>query len=774
MAARSAAEKSVNTLGLAALSTHNVFQRDALLGAQFELNRKLAIFALTFNDTLDRRVARDMAPLLGQGLPAPTDWDALSLVDNQEVENQVSAERFALEIQHQCEWELRDLDAFMGAVLGLGQAESARNPLRPELVGLALMRAVDAVVTDRPDSRKVLATEVGRCLAGTMKQTYQDIAGDLRGAGVQPAQLAVRPQRSGHTGGRSTSGADTLGAPSSGRGAADPAAATATVAAAPSAARVGSGAARAGRPLGSVAPALAGLIRELAAGGGLPLAAGAGEPACPGDGGWASASVPAGYVTTGGGGEPAPNLILAHRDQLRQMASAPLDHMVIDVVGSLFEQILSDPKVPPQMARQIARLQLPVLRAALGDPSFFSSRKHPVRRFVNRIASLACAYDDFEQPDGRAFLSLVKDLVHQIAAGDFDHMEVYEAQLAQLEAFVSEQAQREAQAQGNAGELLARKETELRVQQAHAQTLHAALAPVPVDDFLREFVAHTWSLVVARAEVAAGEPLAERFRIAGRELVMSVQPKGSPAARKAFLMGLPQLMKNLNAGMDLIRLPEVQRKAFFSKLLPAHADSLKGAPLRTLDHNMMVRQVEQILATPRPSAAELPAPQPAAVADSQVHAAFSEEEAQAVGLIDEASVNWNGTVDIEVGADEPELTEVDIQIDGLPQAEAVEPSRGRSLADHVQIGFAYQMHLDDGWHKVRLVHMSQGRSFFVFTRGGKHKRTIAMTYRMLARLCDSGRLRAFENGYLLERATARTRRQLARIMPATSQAQALV
>jgi hypothetical protein len=32
---------------------------------------------------------------------------------------------------------------------------------------------------------------------------------------------------------------------------------------------------------------------------------------------------------------------------------------------------------------------------------------------------------------------------------------------------------------------------------------------------------------------------------------------------------------------------------------------------------------------------------------------------------------------------------------------------------------------------------------------------------MLARLCESGRMRAFESAQLLERATARTRRQLA-------------
>ena len=60
--------------------------------------------------------------------------------------------------------------------------------------------------------------------------------------------------------------------------------------------------------------------------------------------------------------------------------------------GSLFDQILADPKVPPQMARQIARLQLPVLRAALGDAGFLlaSSHRHPVRRFINRHGFAGC------------------------------------------------------------------------------------------------------------------------------------------------------------------------------------------------------------------------------------------------------------------------------------------------------------------------------------------------------------------------------------------------
>jgi hypothetical protein len=460
----------------------------------------------------------------------------------------------------------------------------------------------------------------------------------------------------------------------------------------------------------------------------------------------------------------APNLIRAHRDALREASTGSLDHMVIDVIGSLFDQILSDPKVPPQMARQIGRLQLPVLRAALGDPSFFSSRKHPVRRFVNRIASLGSAFEDFDSESGQRFVALVRELVQEIVEGDFDQIEVYEHKLSVLETFIVDQSRREVQERSGAASLLAEKETDLRLQQRYTQQLQALLKPLPVADFVRDFISQVWSQALMRAARLDGGDSArvKRLRHAGRELIMSVQPKGSPEQRKAFLMQLPTLMKELNEGMDLIGWPESAKKSFFGLLLPAHAESLKGQALRTLDYNLLARRADSALGEAMPDACELPPPQAhlPVLRDETVEPRFSAEEAQRIGLVDEAAVNWEGKVDIDLGA-ETAPGETDLDIAGLAKAEPAEPSSGKSLAGHVQIGFAYQMHLEDKWQKVRLNHVSPGRTFFVFTHGGRHKKTISMTHRMLVRLCETGRLRAFENGYLIERATARARRQLA-------------
>jgi hypothetical protein len=101
-------------------------------------------------------------------------------------------------------------------------------------------------------------------------------------------------------------------------------------------------------------------------------------------------------------------------------------------------------------------------------------------------------------------------------------------------------------------------------------------------------------------------------------------------------------------------------------------------------------------------------------------------------------------------------------------SDATEPSHGRALAEQVQVGFAYQMQLQGQWQKVRLSHVSAARSFYVFTHGDRHLQTISLTLRMLVRLCEAGRLRAFETAYLIERATARARRQLAAVGSRTS------
>jgi len=885
LVAREAAERTVESLGLAALSATHAFQRDGLLGAQFELNRRASQFAQHFKELYAQRLQRELAlhlaaPASARAEPhrgpsqAPgaepsqypgfagsdasfsaasraavpkSNWDSLHLVEDSEIEAQIAADRFGMDVAHACEWELREIDAYLCTLLPEVDGEPARNPLRPDLLGLAMIGAVQAV-SENEDVRKVLSTELGRSMAGMLRGVYASIVADWRQAGLRPSGLSVRNRvaREGkrasadpktdpseeaqadpddaHSGGRHHSAGTGGNGPSAGR----------TSGSAPGrfwpserGSLGGHSGSRsvgtrqytgAGELLGHIDPNLMSVIRRLSFRGsgqgpadfagsshlggfenapadfnpGSNLASrlhsagrgvqGPGEAALnftgfqrEGAGPSDSLSDPAGF-----GVLPA-NLILQHREELRQASKGGVDHMVIDVIGFLFDQILADPKVAPQMARLLARLQLPVLRAALGDPGFFSSRRHPVRRFVNRIASLGAAFDDFSQPDAQAFLNRVKTLVQDVVDGDFEQVALYEQQLAALESFVADQSAEELRALSReAASVLAHKEDEQRLHQLYADRLAGELKDIAAPLFLRNFLSRVWSQVLLRAAQRDGGhgELSTRMRQVGRDLLLSVQPKGTPALRKAFLGELPKVMRTLTEGMDLVAWPAPQRQSFFGELMPAHAEALKSSGARPLESNLMARQVDSALARPLPTQEDLPQAQqtlqpPLPAADPVMPIDFSAEEAAQVGLMQESEVDWKGRLDIDldqVNAEaEAEAQPAQIVVPGLPNlASGAESSAPRELAEQLEVGFAYKMHLEGGWHKVRLSHVSPGRSFFIFTWGAQQRRTLSVTYRMLVKLCESERLRKIETASLLERATARARRQLASLASGTT------
>lgn len=775
LAGEQAAERCAEGLGLSALSAGDIRRRDALLAAQFVFRQQQGVFSQRFVQGLRKQVVAEQSTLPpAQGsAPKKTEWSELSLMDDDQVNNLVAADRIGLAIGHHSEWELREVESYISGIQ-VGE----RNPLRPELIGQALLDAVQSI-TDDPQTRQTLTDELTRALAQEMRACYADIAELLRSRGLRPQDLRVRATPdgggsrhgglghstqqgdldSGH-GGMSTRSGGHGGSGYAGSGHAGPGQGG------------GRGGGSGGGPgfgrgggIGRVDPQMMDLLRRLS------QAPAGHEPNYDSHG----QSSRMGLDTLGGGDSPSAwgqlplpaNLIHQHRDELRQAATGRLDHMVIDVVAGLFDQILSDPKVPPQMARLLARLQLPVLRVALGDETFFSSRRHPVRQFVNRMASLACAFDDFSDDPGRSFLAHVRDLVQDVAQGDFDRMDVYTAKLDALEAFIAEQTRATLKAAGDAAAVVERRETDLRLQQRYALQLQQALAKVPMQDFLRSFLAQVWSQAIVLASREGAPERALRLRQLGRSLVMSVQPKGGTAARADFLRELPNLMRTLNEGMDLIRWPDAPRKDFYGALLPAHAESLKGMAPSALDTNLLVKQLDQIFGVPPPAEADLDKPMAGETAPGDLDASqrLTPNEAKSLGLVDDASVDWSGELDLDLsGNDEAAapLEAVDISIDGLPAAEsAPEPSSGALLMGNMQLGFAYQMHTGTEWQKVRLAHVSAGRSFFIFTHGSRHQETVTMTARMLKKLCEAGRMRAYEQAYLLERSTARTRAQLA-------------
>jgi hypothetical protein len=778
-------DQSGTQLGSLAIAATRNADRQALLDAAYDLQRS--------SDKVKQAFARELSTLVAQALQtqipsahvyADTDWSALRLVDDAEVEQSVSADRLSRDLESQCEGELHELHAYF-STLQEGTAEDQIFPLRPAIVGKALLKAV-MQASEAPTARQCLADVISIQAGGALRGCYRQLITDCEEMGVHQAPLTFK-RTAGNTTGSGGLGSPiqppSSGAPASFPGAGQHGGAAQHGSAAPTAQQ--RAVVQLGRLFGVEAPAPMPQAAFSTGQGDAPSAgasSGTGPSAIAVDQSMLSLmrrlqslpeQAPASPAYSGMsdsivGNPPLMNVIRVHREALVEASGGtPLDQMVIDIVAALFDQLLADPDVPPQMARQVGRLQLPVLRVALRDQTFFHARKHPVRKLINRMGSLAAVFDDLGQGAGKQCIDVITTLVNDIVDGDFGEIDLYNDKLTALEAFIETQRQQDTNESADVAALLSDKEADLRVQQRYMHLVGQELNALDAPDELKAFVKEVWTQVQVKASTLHGadSPQALRFKQAGHRLVMSVQPQGHPSLRQAFLRYLPGLMRDLNDGLRLIQWPPESTQAFFDMLLPLHAQAMKAPPAHQLTLRLLedrLRHVERICIPTRAEAANDPLPQAgSALVDISLDTPLTPEEAQQVGWLSQASVQQDtASLDIDLSAGEdPALAaaEVDILLDG-----PAPPAAGPSLVNYIQSGAAYRMMLKGHWRKVRLTWVSEGRTFFIFTQGHQGaKQTISLTARTLQTMCESGRFKAFEQAQLLERATIRARRQLA-------------
>lgn len=812
-----AASSSSTVLGQLALSSSSMAQRQMLMDAEHVLHKDAARLQQAFAKELQERVTkearRSASDSKGSAL-SDTDWSTLALVDDAEIERGVAADKLAQQLASECDKALEALNSYLTPALE--DSNPNNNPLRPQVIAKAWLKALGELCDDLHVTN-LIVQHVGRQLSTQLSQAYDQTTQELKRLGIQPQalsvqrtranpstqdQMATRPaglndngpttQASGWNGqsGQATAPGQ-LQQPGFGNSGGYPPVNRETHFRAaqalsemfgmsvpgshsdgPAPMGLRSGGAAPGH-FAPITPDFQNLLRQLSQqGANVDWSATAQAGMAMDMDAFNQAGLTGGNVAGAGFAGPlmAPNLIRTHRDELvRASGGAAIDQMVIDIVAALFDQVLSDPKVPPEAARQIARLQMPVLRVALGDMTFFNSRKHPVRRFVNKVASLATSFESHDSGPGKSFIEHITSLVNDIVDGDFDKMDLYETKLKELESFTEVETERDAAEHAAVAALLNNKEADLRVQQRYMQILRKELADIEMPDFVRDFLSQIWSQVqvMASARDGAQSDLAVRMRKAGHDLVSSVQPKGSPQLRKEFLLRLPRLMKDLNEGLALIQWSDDAKKEFFAQLLPTHATCLKAEPQHELTQRLQehaLNKVEQLPIPSREEAANDPLPSSLENLSSPplltVVTALSPDEVQQAGFVHETAITIDGDLDInlDMGAEaDPSLSELDINLDIPPP-----PTAGIQLVHHIQKGTAYQMLMQSQWKKVRLTWVSEGRSFFIFTQGHHmHKQTISLTGRTLAKMCEAGRFKAYEQSELIERATVRARRQLA-------------
>jgi len=248
------------------------------------------------------------------------------------------------------------------------------------------------------------------------------------------------------------------------------------------------------------------------------------------------------------------------------------DEDVINLIAMLFECILDDRNLPDSLKALIGRLQIPMLKVAVLDKSFFSRSSHPARRLLNEIATAAMGWGECDDHERDSLYLRIEQVVQRLLNDFVDDPAVFSELLADFLAFTSderrrsdllEQRTRDAE-EGRARTELARQ----RVEQVLNQALLGKVLPQRVVVFVQE----AWSQVLLLTCLKHGDQSAEWHADVQsmEQLIWSVQRHDEPGASLRLLALVPGLLKSLRDGLSSSAFDPFATSEFFSELEALH------------------------------------------------------------------------------------------------------------------------------------------------------------------------------------------------------------
>jgi hypothetical protein len=286
---------------------------------------------------------------------------------------------------------------------------------------------------------------------------------------------------------------------------------------------------------------------------------------------------------------PDHNQLFSVREQIGSEQASERERATIEVMARLFEFILQDKRVPADWRAQIGRLQIPFLKAAVLAPELLQQASHPARQLLNRMGTFAVAAGLApDAPIDQAIESEVIDIISKILENFDSDMSIFADCLEQCNQSLAQHLRHGNITMTHCIEAIEEAEKTSIVLANTVKTLHTLLAPLNVDPQVRDFVMRTWIKVLMLAlcnKKSADSTSIDHdidFRAVLADLVWSVQEKQTPQERNALIRLLPDLVKRLKKGLELIRLPEQESKRAMDELVAVHARVLRSSQVSTV------------------------------------------------------------------------------------------------------------------------------------------------------------------------------------------------
>jgi hypothetical protein len=278
------------------------------------------------------------------------------------------------------------------------------------------------------------------------------------------------------------------------------------------------------------------------------------------------------------------------------------DEDVVNFIGLLFDYILNDRNLAIPMKALIARLQIPIVKLAIIDKSFFERTSHPARQLLNELSSAGIGWSSATELKRDTVYDKIESVVVRVLNGFSENPEIFEELLAELRSFRNNDAARNSRMEQRVRETEAGKARTTAAKREVQQVINQKASGLHLPRDIARFLSDVWSRVLVYANLTEGKASAgwQRLIAVLDDLLWSVQTLDDLAQIDQRDRDRGVLVQHLASGMDLVQLPE-REKARWLELIREHLEDLSRNDRRCLgegeasDHGATYVEMDEII-----------------------------------------------------------------------------------------------------------------------------------------------------------------------------------
>lgn len=270
-------------------------------------------------------------------------------------------------------------------------------------------------------------------------------------------------------------------------------------------------------------------------------------------------------------------------DEKKVEAVRQADEDVINLVSMLFDFILDDDDLPTAMKALLGRLQIPLLKVAIIDKSFFNAEKHKARQLLNLLAKAGIGWNQ-KDPGGDALYAKIEEVVFRILNEFISDLSIFDDLLKEFSDFYEQQQKRTESIDKRTREA---EEGRARADMARAmvqQTLNRRLTgrqlPLVVVKLLQEGWKHVLYINCLK-EGTESEPWKQAVKVVDA-VVWSVIPQPGAEWIARLKNVSPKLMNSLRKGLAAVNYDALATEALLKELADVHHELMGGHAMPTV------------------------------------------------------------------------------------------------------------------------------------------------------------------------------------------------